>query len=186
MVHFSINTYRNCFTGINKFHFLCSFPPFGANLPFLQHLEVIVWCSRHQFLEYMPSRHSTISSWRSAFNERKSAAMRRCWPEFMCNDDEAAQPGSTLFIEDALTNLVTEQEYEGSGELEVACLLKDSSPSLSIEEASRIYPFKNMRSAVDMLFLRGSSDLLVAKQSIVSSKLLIPKFSLKLTFGSLM
>ncbi|CAN6459913.1 unnamed protein product [Victoria cruziana] len=132
-----------------------------------QHLEVIVWCSRHQFLEYMPSRHSTISSWRSAFNERKSAAMRRCWPEFMCNDDEAAQPGSTLFIEDALTNLVTEQEYEGSGELEVACLLKDCSPSLSIEEASRIYPFKNMRSAVDMLFLRGSSDLLVAKQSIL-------------------
>ncbi|KAF3777809.1 E3 ubiquitin-protein ligase [Nymphaea thermarum] len=126
-----------------------------------QHLEVMVWCIRHQFLEHMPSRYSTISLWRSTFHERRTAAMRRCWPEFMCSDTEAAQPGSTLFIEDALSNLVLEQGHEGSGELEVACLLKDPSSSLSVEEASGIYPFENLRAAIDMLFLRGSSDLLL-------------------------
>ncbi|KAL3499645.1 hypothetical protein ACH5RR_038738, partial [Cinchona calisaya] len=46
-----------------------------------QHMEIITWCTRHKFLENVKSRHVNIASWRSQVRERKSAAIRRAWPD---------------------------------------------------------------------------------------------------------
>ncbi|XP_058103312.1 E3 ubiquitin-protein ligase HOS1 [Magnolia sinica] len=138
-----------------------------------QHLEVMIWCIRHQFLENVQSRHRNFTSWRSLVRERKSATAKRSWPDFTTNSAESAgQDGSTLFIEDALSNLGIEQE-DGKGvgeELEVTCLQKGGAyPTLfrsKIEGSQGCYPFENLRAAIDILFLHGSSDLVIAKRAI--------------------
>ncbi|ERN01816.1 hypothetical protein AMTRI_Chr06g198230 [Amborella trichopoda] len=137
-----------------------------------QHLEVMAWCVRYQFLDNIQSCYPSIIQWRSAIRERKSAAIQRAWPD-STSQITGIQPGSTLFIEDALSNLGIEQDFveETRIPFEVTCLKKDvSSRSLfrsKIEGMEGSYPFENMRSAVDTLFLQGSSDLLVAKQAIL-------------------
>lgn len=130
-----------------------------------------MWCIRHQFLENVKSRYSNFSSWHSRVHERKSAAIKRSWPDAVNNSSEK-QDGS-LFIEDALMNLDIEQGnmQEMGEESEVASLLKDGVSSIlrsKIEGVAGCYPFENLRTAVDILFLLGSSDLVVAKQAIVS------------------
>lgn len=139
-----------------------------------QHLEVMVWCIRHQFLEGIRARFpdSDITSWRASVRERKSAAIRRSWPDSVSPSAESTgATGSTLFIEDALANIEAEEGYlhKMGGELEIASLQKDGSSSSfksKIEGMGGCYPFENLRAAVDILFLRGSSDLVVAKQAI--------------------
>lgn len=129
----------------------------------------MIWYTRHHFLEGI-SRHDSFLSWRSDVRERKSAAIQRAWPSPI----ETSRPdGAMLFIEDALSNLDTQQEYTTvrDDELEIASLQKDGGLSFSrvkIEGMVGTYPFKNLRSAIDILFLCGSSDLVVAKQAIVS------------------
>ncbi|KAF5816276.1 putative transcription factor C2H2 family [Helianthus annuus] len=132
-----------------------------------QHMEMMIWYTRHQHLEDL-NRHASFPSWRSDVRERKSTAIKRAWPA----PTEISTPdGEILFIHDALSNLDPQQEYtpDRDYELEIASLHKDEGFSLSrakIEGLVGSYPFKNLRSAIDVLFLYGSSDLVVAKQAI--------------------
>lgn len=139
----------------------------------MQHLEVMAWCVRHQFLENIQSRYSNAALWRSIVRERKLSATKRSWSSSSGSSVEpAGQDGSTLFIEDALSNLgIDEVISEVMGEeIAIRCLEKGGSyPSLfnsKIEGATICYPFENLRAATDILFLRGSSDMVVAKQAI--------------------
>lgn len=149
-----------------------------------------MWCIRHQFLENITSRYTSFTSWRSLVRERKSAAIKRSWPDVVnYSEDPTIQDGS-LFIEDALLNLDVEQENtkEKQEELEVASLLKSGDLSIfwfKMEEVAGCYPFENLRTAVDILFLCGSSDLVIAKQAIVSCVLLACRFMISVGCGNL-
>ncbi|XVF51792.1 hypothetical protein PTKIN_Ptkin04bG0212900 [Pterospermum kingtungense] len=137
------------------------------------HLEITIWCIRHQFLEHVRSRHANFTSWRNLVRERKSAAIARAWPPAVVNHsgDSTPQCGS-LFIEDALANLDIEQAYdqeEIGQKSDFAFLQKNGALSFfrsKIEGITGCYPFESLQAAVDILFLRGSSDLVVAKQAI--------------------
>ena len=121
------------------------------------------------------SRHGPIASWRSEVRERKSAAIRRAWPDSVPNSAAVSSrtDNSTLFIEEALSNLDTEWGHidDPGEELQIALLQKDGGSSFlrsKLEGLAALYPFESMRAAIDVLFLRGSSDLVVSKQAIVS------------------
>ncbi|PSS11557.1 E3 ubiquitin-protein like [Actinidia chinensis var. chinensis] len=137
-----------------------------------QHLEVMIWCIRHQFLENVRSCYNNFASWRASVRERNSAAIKRSWPDPLNHSAESpGTNGSTLFIEDALSNIETEQvsTREMEWESEIASLQKDGSSSFfrsKIEGMTGCYPFENLRAAADVLFLHGSSDMVVAKQAI--------------------
>ncbi|KAI8523010.1 hypothetical protein RHMOL_Rhmol13G0041300 [Rhododendron molle] len=95
-----------------------------------QHLDIMIWLIRHNFLENIGSRYTDFAAWRSSVHERKSAASTRAWPESVNHSaDSMKTNGTTLFIEDALSNIETEQEYadEMGGEFEIASLQKDGS-----------------------------------------------------------
>ncbi|KAG9439723.1 hypothetical protein H6P81_019888 [Aristolochia fimbriata] len=136
-----------------------------------QHLEIMVWCVRHHFLENVPSGHRDIASWRSAIHARKAAAAACSWPNSLSHSELLPRNGgASLFIEDALSQLGIEQEVIVENQ-EILSLQKDAGfvkPfTPKIEGMTQCcYPFENFRSACDILFLRGSSDLVVAKQAI--------------------
>lgn len=135
-----------------------------------------MWCIRHEFLENVKPRHAEITTWRTLVRERRSAAVMRSWPDALNNSEESTGQEGSLFIEDALTNLETEQGNTMVEELKLAFAQKDGRSSVyrsKIEGIRGCYPFENVRAAVDILFLRGNSDLVVAKQAIVSSFILI-------------
>ncbi|XP_021631902.1 E3 ubiquitin-protein ligase HOS1 isoform X2 [Manihot esculenta] len=136
-----------------------------------QHLEIMKWCIRHQFLEDLKSGHANFTSWCSVVRERKSAAIMRSWPDVVNQSAESNMLTGSLFIEDALANLEIEQEYiqEMGDELQLASLQKDRGSFFrsKIEGVTGCYPFESLRVAVDVLFLHGSSDLVVAKQAIL-------------------
>ncbi|XP_062073930.1 E3 ubiquitin-protein ligase HOS1 [Humulus lupulus] len=136
-----------------------------------QHLEIMLWCVRHQFLENVQSRYANTNAWRNLVRERKLAAIKRSWPDAINNSEEFVRQEGSLFIEDALTNLDKEQgDAQDMGEeLKVAYLQKDGISSVfrsKIEGLVGCYPFESLRAAIDMLFLCGSSDMVVAKQAI--------------------
>ncbi|CAK9185019.1 unnamed protein product [Ilex paraguariensis] len=130
-----------------------------------QHMEMIIWCTRHQFLEHVKPRHTDFTSWYSLFRKRKSAAIKRAWP------DSAGQDVSLLFIEEALSNLDIAEGYphEIVDKLEISSLQRNGGSSFfqsKIEGMAGCYPFENLQAATDLLFLHGNSDLVVAKQAI--------------------
>ncbi|GAV78000.1 ELYS domain-containing protein [Cephalotus follicularis] len=136
-----------------------------------QHVDIMIWCIRHQFLENVRPRYPNFASWRSHVRERKSTAIKRAWSAPANHSAESNGQDGSLFIEDALANLDIEQGYplEIGEESEVAVLRKDGGSSIfraRIEGVAGCYPFENLRAAVDVLFLHGSSDLVVAKQAI--------------------
>ncbi|KAL7241521.1 hypothetical protein ACSBR1_014169 [Camellia fascicularis] len=137
-----------------------------------QHMEIMIWCIRHHFLENVGSQYTNFTSWRSSIHERKSAAIKRSWTDSVNHSAESARTnGSTLFIEDALLNIEIEQGYthEIGGELEIASLQKAGSSLFfrsKIGGMAGCYPFENLRAAADILFWHGSSDLVIAKQAI--------------------
>lgn len=140
-------------------------------------MEIMIWCIRHQFLENVRSRYSKFASWRSLVRERKSAAIQRSWPDSVNHTTESTKECGTLFIEDALSNIEIDQgcAQEMGVELEVASLQKDGASVFfrsKIEGLAGSYPFESLRAAADILFLSGSSDLVVAKRAIVSFLLL--------------
>ncbi|MED6137232.1 hypothetical protein PIB30_063145 [Stylosanthes scabra] len=131
-----------------------------------QHLEIIVWCTRHNFLEHVRSRFSDNSSWASHVRKRKSEAIRRAWPDAISQSVESTGHDGSLFIEDALNNLDLEEGLIQGGD--VASLQKDGALVFQ-SDTDRVlgcYPFKNLHAAADLLFLRGSSDVVLAKQAI--------------------
>ncbi|XP_042505328.1 E3 ubiquitin-protein ligase HOS1 [Macadamia integrifolia] len=131
-----------------------------------QHLEIMTWCIRHQFLENVRSHYSKFTSWLSVVCERKSAAIKRSWPDSINKSaGSSGQNGSTLFIEDALSNLEIEQGNKMGmvGDIEVTSLQKDMSKPDGVEGC---YPFENLRVAADILFLHGSSNTIEAKRAI--------------------
>jgi E3 ubiquitin-protein ligase HOS1 len=153
----------------------------------MQHAEVMAWCARHQFLDNVPPRFTSIGQWLTAVEERKSAAQERAWSDGL---QTAAQLGSgqqgSLFIEDALANLRTASDDDvkaGSNKdfLELGWLreaaLVLTTPSLRYMQdavsvqSGMLYLPNNVHAAVDKLFLEGSSDLILAKKAIVSSHL---------------
>ncbi|KAG5123238.1 hypothetical protein JHK82_029975 [Glycine max] len=135
-----------------------------------QHMDVIIWCTRHQFLEGVRSRFTDGSSWSSVVRIRKSEAIRRAWPDAINQSVESQGHDGSLFIEDALNNLDLEEGFRNEivEGLEIASLQKDSASFLgsNTDQMLGYYPFKNLRSAVDLLFLHGGSDMVVAKQAI--------------------
>lgn len=137
-----------------------------------QHLEIIIWCARHDFLDCVRSRFPDISSWTSVVRKRKSEAITRAWPDVINLSVEPTRQNGSLFIEDALNNLDLEDGLiTNIGEsLNVASLQKDGTSIFRTNTDGVLvcYPFKNIRAAADLLFLRGSSDMVIAKQAIVS------------------
>ncbi|KAL0740150.1 hypothetical protein Bca4012_081663 [Brassica carinata] len=135
-----------------------------------QHLDIMIWCIRHGFLEDVRSRYSNFTSWKALVLERKSNAIKRAWPDAVDQSSDCNIQGASLFIEDALENLESEPEYSHDigADLDVGCLQNDGRSFLrtKIEGTSGSYPFDNLRTAADILFLHGSSDLVVAKQAI--------------------
>ncbi|KAL3039555.1 hypothetical protein AAZX31_01G193600 [Glycine max] len=135
-----------------------------------QHMDVIIWCTRHQFLEDVRSRFTDSSSWSSVVRTRKSEAIRRAWPDPINQSVESSGHDGSLFIEDAMNNLDLEEGFRNEivEGLEIASLQKDSESFLgsNTDQILGYYPFKNLRSAVDLLFLRGGSDMVIAKQAI--------------------
>lgn len=131
-------------------------------------MEIIIWCSRHLFLETVKSRFTARSSWASVVDKRKSEAVRRAWPDAVNPSMESTAHDGSLFIEDALKNLDLENE-DGEGS-DIATLQKGGASIFrsNADPVLRYYPFKNLRAAADLLFLRGSSDMVIAKQAIVS------------------
>ncbi|XP_076881817.1 E3 ubiquitin-protein ligase HOS1-like [Bidens hawaiensis] len=125
-----------------------------------QHMEMMIWYTRHEFLEDL-NRHESFSSWQSDVGERRSMAVKRAWPSPI----ETSSPHDViLFIDDALANLDKQEEYppDKEYELEIAGL---SLSRAKMEGIIGSYPFENIKSAIDILFLCGSSDLVVAKQA---------------------
>ncbi|CAN7137977.1 unnamed protein product [Brassica rapa subsp. narinosa] len=135
-----------------------------------QHLDIMIWCIRHGFLHDVKSRYSNFTSWKALVLERKSNAIKRAWPDAVDQSSDCSVQGASLFIEDALENLEREPEYSQDigADLGVGCLQNDERSFLRsrIEGTSGSYPFENLRTAADKLFLHGSSDLVVAKQAI--------------------
>ncbi|CAF1869514.1 unnamed protein product [Brassica napus] len=135
-----------------------------------QHLDIMIWCIRHGFLHDVKSRYSNFTSWKALVLERKSNAIKRAWPDAVDQSSDCCVQGASLFIEDALENLEREPEYSQDigADLGVGCLQNDERSFLrsKIEGTSGSYPFENLRTAADKLFLHGSSDLVVAKQAI--------------------
>lgn len=120
----------------------------------------------------MKSRFADSSSWASVVRKRKSEAIRRAWPDAINQNADSTGHDGSLFIEDALNNLDLEErliQEIGEG-LEVASLQKDGAPIFwsNTDRVLGCYPFKNLRTAADLLFLHGSSDMVIAKQAIVS------------------
>jgi E3 ubiquitin-protein ligase HOS1 len=107
-------------------------------------------------------------------NKRKTSAEERQWPEVSGKTsgyDKANQ--GVLFIEQALQNLGNQQSYmDNDDEREITCLQNEQSSSMfrsTIDQSNvNSYPFKNLREVVDILFLHGGSDMVVAKQATVS------------------
>ncbi|CAH8376467.1 unnamed protein product [Eruca vesicaria subsp. sativa] len=135
-----------------------------------QHLDIMIWSIRHGFLEDVRSRYSNFTSWKALVLERKSNAITRAWPDAVDQSSDCNIQGASLFIEDALENLEREPEYcqDIGADLEIGCLQNNERSVLrsKIEGSSGSYPFENLRTAADTLFLHGSSDLVVAKQAI--------------------
>ncbi|XP_030500875.2 E3 ubiquitin-protein ligase HOS1 isoform X1 [Cannabis sativa] len=135
-----------------------------------QHLEIMIWCIRHKFLENVESRYANTNSWRNRVRERKLAAIKRSWPDAINNSEEFVRQEGSLFIEDALTNLEKEQgDAQDMGEELKVALQKDGISLVfrsKVEGLVGCYPFESLRAAIDILFLGGSSDMVVAKQAI--------------------
>ncbi|KAF5734397.1 E3 ubiquitin-protein ligase HOS1-like [Tripterygium wilfordii] len=136
-----------------------------------QHIEIMMWCIRHHFLENVRSRYTNFESWESLVRERKSAAIKRSWYDAVSHAEEPDRREGSLFIEDALVNLEVDLGHvQEMGEESALAVLQKDGDSLflrsQIEGVSGCYPFENLRAAVDILFLHGSSDLVIAKQAI--------------------
>ncbi|KAI3408027.1 RING-type domain-containing protein [Psidium guajava] len=136
-----------------------------------QHMEIMTWCIRHEFLATLGSRFANYEQWRKFFQERKSAAIKRSWPDVVNLSTESGGQEGSLFIEDAVANLeIIEEGTNEMGEESELFSLQKSGGSLflraKVEGLSGCYPFENLRAAADMLFLYGSSDLVVAKRAI--------------------
>lgn len=136
-----------------------------------------MWCIRHEFLATQGSRYANYEQWRTLFRERKSAAIKRSWPDAVNLSTESGGQEGSLFIEDAVRNLeIIEEDTKEMGDESELFSLQKSGGSLylraKVEGLSGCYPFENLRTAADMLFLYGSSDLVVAKRAIVSFCLL--------------
>lgn len=136
-----------------------------------QHMEIMMWCIRHEFLATLGSRYANYEQWRACFRERKSAAIKRSWPDAVNLSAESGGQEGSLFIEDAVANLeIIEEGTNEMGEESELFSLQKNGGSLflraKVEGLSGCYPFENLRAAADMLFLYGSSDLVVAKRAI--------------------
>nr|CAD1816807.1 unnamed protein product [Ananas comosus var. bracteatus] len=138
-----------------------------------QHLEVMIWCTRHNFLEGVQSHYSDPALWNLHVAERKLAAVERSWPKLSGDAANSFGPdGAILFIEQALENLGIEQTniQTNDEEVDILCLLDENSPLFflsKVDKANRNgYPFRDLRVAADVLFLRGTSDTVVAKRAV--------------------
>lgn len=133
-----------------------------------QHMEMMIWSIRHDFLENVRPRHKSYASWCSIVHERKAAAIERSWPDSINQSAETTlNCGSTLFIEEALKNIDIEDEIlNHMGEKsEIASLQKEGFYP-KIDGLTGHYPFENLRAGIDSLFLHGSSDMVLAKHAI--------------------
>ncbi|WOH06835.1 hypothetical protein DCAR_0626264 [Daucus carota subsp. sativus] len=133
-----------------------------------QHMEMMIWCIRHHFLEYVRSRHKSYASWRSIVHERKAAAIKRSWPDSIDqSSDTTSNCGSTLFIEEALKNIDIEDGIVNQmGEKSEIATLQKEGFYPKIDGLKGLYPFENLRAGIDSLFLHGSSDMVLAKHAI--------------------
>ncbi|CAI0520015.1 unnamed protein product, partial [Linum tenue] len=141
-----------------------------------QHADIMAWCIRNEFLENVRARYGNLASWRSVARERKAAATKRSWPDVVNHSAESSVKAGSLFIEDALSNIEIPQGHPQhmEEELRLASLQKDRDSLFrsKLEGLAVCYPFESLRAAVDMLFLTGSSDMVVAKEAIEACNLL--------------
>lgn len=137
----------------------------------MQHLDLMNWCARHDFLENIPSRHETINDWNDAFRVRKSksSADSRALPDPLIKLQESiSNDYATLFIEDALKNIGFGEDMDGSFVRETPnldCLKQGATMTVL---TTGLYPPESVRKAVDVIFLEANADLFLAKKAIVS------------------
>ncbi|KAK4794862.1 hypothetical protein SAY86_012856 [Trapa natans] len=136
-----------------------------------QHIEAMMWCIRHDFLENVRSRYNNFMSWSSLVRERRSEAVKRSWPDAVNHSAESNRQDGSLFIEDALRNIdiVGGQTLEMEDGLDLLSLHRDRCSLIltsTMTGVSGCYPFESLRAAADILFLYGSSDLVIAKRAI--------------------
>jgi E3 ubiquitin-protein ligase HOS1 len=125
--------------------------------------------------------------------QRKAYAEERKWPGFSDKGSDINEANqSTLFIEQALQNLGIEQNYrDKEEEIAITCLQDEQSSSMFCSTITTDhfsidrYPFKNLREAVDVLFLHGASDMVIAKQAIVSFSFFLSRTTFGLSHLSL-
>ncbi|AQK63092.1 E3 ubiquitin-protein ligase HOS1 [Zea mays] len=135
----------------------------------------MIWCIRHRFIQDICSRYTDHTSWSSDVIQRKAYAEERKWPGFSDKGSDINEANqTTLFIEQALQNLGIEQNYRDKEEdITITCLQNEQSSSMFCSTITTDhcsidrYPFKNLREAVDVLFLHGASDMVIAKQAIL-------------------
>jgi E3 ubiquitin-protein ligase HOS1 len=131
----------------------------------------MIWCTRYKFLEHVHPQYPDIAAWELRVSERKAALVNRSWPQINLSAITEENPRPSLFIEEALQNL----ELDDVSDEDILLSLEDERLQMAIYprvDQSNRYPFISMRAAVDMLFLHGSSDTVVAKKAIVSFLLL--------------
>ena len=135
------------------------------------------WCAKHDFLENISSRHSTIDDWKNAFEVRKVSANSRAWPNHIRHSWESTfNEPATLFIEDALENIGFGEDMDNDFLREtpdLECLKQEPAMTSVMRETVRafstgVYPPKSVRTAVDIIFLETNADLFLAKKAIVS------------------
>ncbi|KAG0497909.1 hypothetical protein HPP92_002600 [Vanilla planifolia] len=141
-----------------------------------QHLEIMIWCIQHNFLENVRSSYADNQSWAVHVQKRKAAVIKHSWPDNSSYlQYYGGRPDPDLFIEQALSNLQIEDSYgEKDDEICISSLQDINSPVMFFSkinesnrnQASMCYPFENVRAAADVIFLYGASDMVVAKRAI--------------------
>lgn len=135
----------------------------------------MIWCTRHKFIEHVEPHYPDIATWELHVSERKAASAKRFWPQINLPTMSEANSRPSLFIEEALQNL----ELDDVSDEDILLSLEHERPEMSFYprvDQSNQYPFTSVRAAADVLFLRGASDTVVAKQAIVSFLLLNLEF----------
>ncbi|KAG0502217.1 hypothetical protein HPP92_002289 [Vanilla planifolia] len=74
-----------------------------------QHLEIMIWCIQHNFLENVRSSYADNQSWAVHVQKRKAAVIKHSWPDNSSYlQYYGGRPDPDLFIEQALSNLQIE------------------------------------------------------------------------------
>ncbi|KAK8934344.1 E3 ubiquitin-protein ligase HOS1 [Platanthera zijinensis] len=148
---------------LNDLHFLLN-----STLKTKQTMDMGIWSDRLEYLQnnFLCWESLMICTKKSLIRKGKKSSPKRAEP---------AESGriKTLWLYSAILNLKQRLNHiviSSPAILIISHGHRKSEPALFIEQAlndsSVCYPFKNSRAAVDVIFLHGASDMVVAKRAI--------------------